>query len=214
MARMLRSIFGSLAIAAASVMVLAQAPTPDTKKTDDKKEEKKDEKKDAPSVPNSFFPSKKGTKWSYANGESKIEMAIGEKGSLETLVNGKKVAEETIEVKADGIYRTKVNGVSIEPAIKVLQLPLSDKDVSWDVSSKLNAQEIKGKFTQKAAKEKYKKGTIEGDAVVVDGPEFMIATAKCSIKQWFIDGKYVCKMVYSIAGNESMIELTDFVEGK
>jgi hypothetical protein len=141
-------------------------------------------------------------------------MTFGDGNTLDTLVGGKKVASETIEAKADGIYRTKVNGVAIEPAIKIFHLPVSDKDVSWDVASKLNAQEIKGKFTQKGTKEKFKMGTTDLDAVVVDGPEFTIANAKCSIKQWFVDGKYVVKMVYSIAGNESMIELTNYTDGK
>jgi hypothetical protein len=205
MRRLFRSLLGSMAVAVASVAVIGQTPPAGG--------EKKAETPAAPGAAN-FFPNKKGTKWIYKNGENKIEMTIGDGNTLDTLVSGKKVASETIEVKPDGVYRTKVNGVAIEPAIKVLHLPLSTKDESWDVNSKLNAQEIKGKFTQKAAKEKFKLGTTELDAVVVDGPEFTIANAKCTIKQWFVDGKYVVKMVYSIAGNESMIELESFTDAK
>ena len=205
MPRLLRSFIGSFVIAAASAVVIAQTPPAGGEKKAEAAQ---------PAATSNYFPSKKGTKWIYKNGENKIEMAIGDGNALETMVGGKKVAAETVEVKADGIYRTKVNGVAIEPAIKIMSLPVTDKDVSWEVDSKLNAQQIKGKFTQKAAKEKYKMGATELDAVVVDGPEFSIANAKCSIKQWFVEGKYVVKMVYSIAGNDSMIELTEFVEAK
>lgn len=206
MPRLFRSMIGSFCVAAACAALVAQTPPAGG--------EKKAETAQAPAGSSTWFPAKKGTKWVYKNGENKIEMAIGDANALETMVGGKKVAAETVEVKADGIYRTKVNGVAIDPPVKIMHLPVSDKDVSWDVASKLNAQEIKGKFTQKGAREKLKLGTVEYDTVVVDGPEFMIANAKCAIKQWFADGKYVVKMVYSIAGNESMIELAEFVEAK
>jgi hypothetical protein len=203
MRRLSRSLFGAFFVAAACAAVVAQPPagTP------------------APAAQppagasSTFFPSKKGTKWVYKVAENNIDVVADAGGKLDTQVGGKTVASETIEVKADGVYRTKVNNVAVEPPVKILTLP-ADKDANWTVDSKLNGQAIKGKFTQKAAKEKAKVPAGEFDCVVVDGPEFEIAGAKCGIKYWFADGKYVVKMIYNIAGNEALLELKEYTEGK
>lgn len=206
-----------------SSLIAAQAPQEKApEKAAEKQAEKAPEKAAAaPAAPaaaanvaTGYMPAVKGTGWTYKSGENTIEMVIGETGTLDTMVAGKKVASETIETKADGIYRTKVNGVAIEPPVKIMALPADGKDVNWDVASKLNAQEIKGKFTQKGTKEKI---TVMGqpvEAILVEGNEFSIANTKCTVKQWFVDGKFMVKMVYSIAGNESMIELTGFKPAK
>lgn len=205
MRRLFRSLFGAILVSTACAVVVAQPPagTPAPAAG-----------QPAPAAGSTgFFPSKKGTKWVYKVGENTIDVVADASGKLDTLVGGKSVASETIEVKADGIYRTKVNNVAIEPAVKILALP-ADKDANWNIESKLNGQVIKGKFTQKAAKEKAKVPAGEFDCVVVDGPDFEIAGAKCGIKYWFADGKYVVKMVYNIAGNEALLELKEFVEAK
>jgi hypothetical protein len=218
MSRKFRLMIASIATATLSTFIFAQEPKTGEAKTGDAKAA--EAKKDAPAAPapapaapaasTGFFPNAKGNSWQYKSGENQIELVIGDAGTLDTMVGGKKVASETIEVKPDGIYRTKVNGVSVEPAVKLLALPIDTKDVSWEVSSKLNAQEIKGKFTQKGNKEKIKILDKEYETVYVEGLDFTIANTKCTLKQWFAEGKYLVKMVYSIGGNESMIELKEF----
>lgn len=202
MRRLFRPLFGAILVSFACVAVSAQTP-PATPPAGGQ----------PPAAAANFFPSKKGTKWVYKVSENAIEVVADAGGVLDTMVSGKKVASETIEAKADGIYRTKVNNVAIEPAVKIMSLP-ADKDATWKVDSKLNGQVIKGEFKQKAAKEKATVAAGQFDCVVVDGPEFEIAGAKCGIKYWFADGKYVVKMVYNIAGNEALLELKEFVEAK
>ncbi|MFO0935300.1 MAG: hypothetical protein U0798_02155 [Gemmataceae bacterium] len=219
MRRLFRPMFGAFLVSAScAALVVAQTPPAGTTPPAGGAPAKAPAQptKDAPAAAattSNFFPSKKGTKWVYKVAENSIEVAAGEGGKLDTLVGGKTVASETIEVKADGIYRTKVNNVAIEPPVKILALP-ADKDANWTVESKLNGQAIKGKFTQKGAKEKVTVPAGQFDCVVVDGPDFDIAGAKCGIKYWFADGKYVVKMVYNIAGNEALLELKEFTEAK
>jgi hypothetical protein len=190
-----RLLLGSLCVVVSATVVAQQTPT------------------QKPAAAPDYFPNKKGTKWVYTVGKNAIDVVADVDGRLDTMVEGKTVAAETIEVKADGIYRTKVNSTLIEPAVKILSLP-ADKDATWNVNSMLNGQAIKGKFTQKAKTEKVKVAAGEFDCVVVDGPEFEIAGAKCGIRYYFADGKYVVKMIYSIAGNEAMLELKEFVPAK
>lgn len=203
MRRLFRPLFGAILVSFACVAVSAQTPPAGAPAGAGQ----------PPAAAANFFPSKKGTKWVYKVSENAIDVVADTGGVLDTMVSGKKVASETIEVKADGIYRTKVNNVAIEPAVKIMALP-ADKDANWKVDSKLNGQAIKGEFKQKGAKEKAKVAAGEFDCVVVDGPDFEIAGAKCGIKYWFADGKYVVKMVYNIAGNEALLELKEFVEAK
>lgn len=203
MRRLFRPLFGAILVSAACVAVSAQTPPAGAAAG----------AAQPPAAASNFFPSKKGTKWVYKVSENAIEVVADAGGVLDTMVSGKKVASETIEAKADGIYRTKVNNVAIEPPVKIMALP-ADKDANWKVDSKLNGQAIKGEFKQKGAKEKTKVAAGEFDCVVVDGPDFEIAGAKCGIKYWFADGKYVVKMVYNIAGNEALLELKEFAEAK
>jgi hypothetical protein len=204
MRRLYRPLFGAILVSFACVAVSAQTPPAGTPPAGAAQ---------PPAGAVNFFPNKKGTKWVYKVSENAIDVVADTGGVLDTMVSGKKVASETIEVKADGIYRTKVNNVAIEPAVKIMALP-ADKDANWKIDSKLNGQAIKGEFKQKGAKEKAKVAAGEFDCVVVDGPDFEIAGAKCGIKYWFADGKYVVKMVYNIAGNEALLELKEFVEVK
>jgi hypothetical protein len=168
-----------------------------------------------------FYPLKKDTKWVYKVGETTIEVKVAEAGKddakLDTLVNGKVVASETVAVKADGVYRTKINATEIKPAVKILDLKDGKavaKGTKWDVTAKIQDQNIKGTFTVKDDKEKVKVPLGEFDALVVDGPDFEIAGSKATVKYWFVPGKGVVKLSYSIGGNESVLELKEFAEGK
>jgi hypothetical protein len=169
-----------------------------------------------------FFPVKKDTKWVYKVGETTIEVKVtatdkpGE-AKLDTVVNGKAVASEVVEVKADGIYRTKINTTPIEPPVKFLELAEgkpAKKGASWKVDSKIQQQAVKGTFTVKEDAEKIKVPAGDFDTVVVDGPEFEIAGTKTAVKYWFAAGKGIVKLSYSIGGNEAVLELKEYAEGK
>lgn len=167
-----------------------------------------------------FYPSKKDTKWVYKAGETEIEVKVTEvkegEIKLDTIVNNKQVASESLQIKEDGIYRTKINTTPVEPPVKFFQFAdgkPADKGATWDVDSKIQQQSVKGKFTVKDT-EKVKVPGGEFDAIVIDGPDFEIAGTKTSVTYWFAEGKGIVKLKYGIGGNDAVLELKEFTEGK
>lgn len=168
-----------------------------------------------------LYPLKKDTKWVYKVGETtitvKVTAADANGATLETLVNDKPVASEVIQVKADGVYRTKINKADITPPVLILKLKDGKavaKGEKWDVKSKIQDQEVKGTFTVKDDAEAVKVPGGDFKAVVVDGPDFEIAGTKTGVKYWFTSGKGIVKLTYNIAGNEAVLELKEYTEGK
>ncbi len=196
MLRTLRLAVGAGVVLVAST-VLAQAPTLD------------------------LFPLKAKSKWVYkvADQEVVVEVTGTEKlnneecTKLDTKVGGQVKATELYFVKADGVYRAKVKDDKIDPPVKILALPVK-KDNSWKVDSKVGAQTVKGEFKIKDEKEKVKVPAGDFEAVVVEGADFDIAGTKTTVKQWFVQGKGIVKLSYSIQGTESILELKEYTEGK
>jgi hypothetical protein len=204
MRRMTRVVVGAVFVLAASTAVVAQ----------DQKTE---------GTPTSeYYPLKVGNKWVYKVGETttiemKVEKIENGEATLNTYVNQKQVASEAIKVEEDGIYRTKINNTPISPPVKFLGLP-PEKGKEWIVDSKITVagQEhaIKGKFVIKDDKENVKIREKDYETVMVEGADFDIAGTKTSVKYWFAPSKGVVKLTYNIAGNEAVLELTEFVDGK
>ena len=204
MRRLTRIVTGAVVVLAASTAVVAQQPT-------------------AGGTPGAeYYPLKQGNKWVYKVGdvttiEMKVEKLDAGEATLNTYVNGKQVASEAVKADKDGILRTKINNTPITPPVKFLALPVK-KGAEWTVDSKITVagteHAIKGKFTIKDDKEKVKVRDKDYEAVVVDGPDFDIAGTKTAVKYWFAAGKGVVKLTYNIAGNEAVLELTEFTEGK
>ena len=204
MRRLTRIVVGAVVVLAASTAVVAQQPS-------------------AAGTPGSeYYPLKVGNKWVYKVGdtttiEMKVEKIDAGEATLNTYVNNKQVASEAVKVQADGILRTKINGTAINPPVKFLALPVKTGE-KWSVNSKITVtgQEhaIKGEFVVKNDKEKIKVKEKDYETVVVDGPEFDIAGTKTAVKYWFAANKGVVKLTYNIAGNEAVLELTEFTEGK
>ncbi|HVK18440.1 MAG TPA: hypothetical protein VM533_16010 [Fimbriiglobus sp.] len=168
-----------------------------------------------------FYPLKKDTKWVYKVGETTITVRVAsvapEGATLETLVNDKAVASEVIQVKADGVFRTQINKAKIEPPVMILKLEggkVAAKGAKWDVNSKIQDQPVKGSFSIVEDKEKVKVPAGEFESVVVNGPDFEIAGTKTGVKYWFAKDKGVVKLTYSIAGNDAVLELKEFTDGK
>ncbi len=195
MRRTVRLAFGAVVLLAASV-AMAQTPT-------------------------DYYPLKKDTKWVYKVGETTITVKVANSdangATLETLVNDKAVASEIIQAKSDGIFRTQINKAKIEPPVMILKLDggkVAAKGTKWDVNSKIADQPVKGSFTITDDKEKVKVPAGEFESVVVNGPDFEIAGTKTGVKYWFVKGKGVVKLTYSIAGNDAVLYLKEFTEGK
>ena len=168
-----------------------------------------------------FYPLKKDTKWVYKVGETTITVRVANAdangATLETLVNDKAVASEVIQVKSDGVFRTQINKAKIEPPVLILKLDggkVAAKGAKWDVNSKIQDQPVKGSFTITEDKEKVKVPAGEFESVVVNGPDFEIAGTKTGVKYWFAKDKGVVKLTYSIAGNDAVLELKEYTEGK
>ena len=149
-----------------------------------------------------YYPTAKGTEWTYKVGEATITVKVtdsSDKGAkLETIVNKKTVATETILVKEDGIYRTQINNDDVEPPVKILELkdgkPV-EKGTSWDIKSSIKDQSVEGKFTVTALDEKVTVGDKEYPTVVVDGPDFKIAQTNAGIKAWYAKDVGIVKLV-------------------
>jgi hypothetical protein len=168
-----------------------------------------------------LYPLKKDTKWVYKVGETTITVRVSNVdangATLETLVNDKAVASEVIQVKSDGVFRTQINKAKIEPPVMILKLnggKVGAKGDKWDVNSKIQDQPVKGSFTIAEDKEKVKVPAGEFESVVVNGPDFEIAGTKTGVKYWFAKDKGVVKLTYSIAGNDAVLELKEYTEGK
>ena len=198
MLRTLRSVIGA-AVVLATTSVLAQAPaTGDT-----------------------YYPLKAKTKWVYKVGDQTVEVEVvgTEKYKNEdatrvvTKVGGKEVASELYQTKADGIYRLKVKEDAIEPAVKVLALPVK-KDATWKVDSKVGNQTVKGEFKIKNDKDEVNVPAGKFDAVLVEGADLDVAGTKTTVRQWFAKDKGIVKLVYVIQGTESVLELKEYTEGK
>jgi hypothetical protein len=164
-----------------------------------------------------YFPTKAGTTWKYKAGDQVVEVKVADKTvkfnneecvKLETWVGGKEVASELCALRADGVYRVKVKDDKIDPAIKMLQLPVKKGD-SWKFNSKVGTQTVSGEYKVREDKEKVKIGDKEYEAVAVEGIELDVAGTKATVKLWFAKDKGIVKLTYKIADAETTLEMTE-----
>ncbi len=173
-----------------------------------------------PPAAGDYYPMKPGAKWVYKVGETTITVKVagadGDGTKLVTEVNGKEVASEVLQAKADGLYRTKINTAAITPPVQILKFTGGKvvKGDKWAVSSTVQNSPIKGEFMIKDDAEKLKVQGVDYTAVCVEGAEFDIAGTKTSVKQWFVPGKGVVKLMFNIQGSESVLELKESTDGK
>jgi len=174
----------------------------------------------APAATGDYFPMKAGAKWTYKVGEAIVTVKIAatdkDGTKVETEVNGKVVASEVLSVTPEGIVRTKINNSEIKPPVMILKLTggKATKGDKWTVNSTVQGQTVKGDFTTSNDKESVTVPYGKYDAVVVEGGDFDIAGTKTAIKYYFVPGKGIVKQSYSIQGNEAVLELKEYAEGK
>ena len=227
---MRKLLYALLPFALAGGLVFAQDPKPadpakpqDPKPADPKKPE--DPKPPAGTATTEYYPLTKGNKWTYTMGQTEVVVKVTDvdakdgSAKLVTEHSGKQVASETILVKADGVYRTKINDAPITDAgVKILNLKdgKATKGDKWDVKAKVGTSEVSGSFETKDAPATIKVAAGEyKDAVYVEGPKFTIAGTDTAVKYWFAPKVGVVKLSYSIGGTESTpLELKSFEAGK
>ena len=163
-----------------------------------------------------WYPLKKDTTWTYKVPGNSIVMKVTnpqdkDGAKVETLVNGKSIANEHIQVKDDGVYRTMINGLKPEQPVRFLKLPPKEGE-SWDVETKIQGQAVKGKFT--TSKEKVTVPAGSYDAFKVEGKDFDIAGMKTNITYWFADKVGIVKLSFSLGGTDAVLELEKYEPGK
>ena len=205
--------FALLSLVLLAGFVLAQEP----KKEEAKKEEPK---KDVPApvappagASSDYYPLVKGSKWTYTMGTTEVVVEVesidAKDGSakLVTKHQGKPVASETILVKADGIYRTKINDTAIDGAgIKILGLKdgKPTKGEKWAIAAKVQQSEVKGEFETKELEAVIKSPAgADLKAVFVEGPKFTIAGTETAVKYYFVPKQGIVQLSYTIGGTES-----------
>ncbi len=177
--------------------------------------------KDTPQA-EGYFPLKKGTKWTYKVGDNVVEVEVKksekvggeEQFQVDTSVGKEAKTTEWYAIRADGVYRTKVKDDKLDPAVKVLPLPIK-KDATWEVNSKVGAQTIKGTMKILADKEKVKIKDMDYETVMVEGKDMDIAGAKTTVRLWFAKDKGIVKAEFVLQTNEVVkLELTQYTEAK
>jgi formylmethanofuran dehydrogenase subunit D len=164
-----------------------------------------------------YFP----LKWTYKVQDQSVEVLVSgiekynneECTRVDTIVNGKVQASELYIVKTDGVYRVKVKDDRIDPPVKVLAIPPKKGD-SWEVKSKVGSQIVSGKFVTKEVSDKVVTPKGPFDAVLVEGVDLDVAGTKTTVKVWFAKGVGIVKLTYKIQDAESVLELTNYEEGK
>ncbi|HEY1187240.1 MAG TPA: hypothetical protein VGE74_06250 [Gemmata sp.] len=169
-----------------------------------------------------YFPLKVGTKWTYKVGDNTVEVRVAkadkvggeEQFQVDTIVGKDPKTTEWYVIKGDGVYRTKVKDDKLDPAVKVLALPIK-KDASWEISTKVGTQTIKGSMRVMNDKEKVKVGATEYETVLVEGKDLDIAGAKTTVRLWFAKGKGIVKEEFALQTGEVVkLEMTNYEEGK
>lgn len=200
---MRRTILGMLGLFIATTAILAQGAPPAPAGTE-------------------YFPLKKGSKWIYKLNDIEVTVQVGDtkngETKLETLSNGKVVASEDIKVDATGVYRTKINNAEIKDPVKILELKdgkPAAKGGKWAVKSKIQNQDVTGEFEIKDDKAAAKILTVDYTNVVyVEGAKLNVAGTETAVKYWFAPGKGIVKLSYTINGQEAVLELKSYEEGK
>ena len=222
---MRKMLFALLFAALTGGALVAIAQDPAKKPDEPKKEDPKPPTPPAAGTATDYYPLTKGSKWTYGMGQTEVTVKVDsvdpKDGSAKLITEhqGKQVASETILVKSDGVYRTKINDTAItDNGVKILDLNAgkAEKGKAWPVKAKVGNSELSGEFKTADVLASVKIGTVEyKDVVYVEGPKFTIAGTETSVKFWFAPKTGIVKLNYSISGVESTpLELKSFEAGK
>jgi len=166
-----------------------------------------------------YYPLKKDTVWTFKAPGGSVQMKVTGKekigtedaSKIETIVNGKSVATEHVVVREDGIYRVSINGQKPETPVKFFALP-PGKETSWEIKTKIQNQDVKGKFVAKEEDVTVPLGKYK--ARLVEGTDFEIAGMKTTVKYWFAEKVGIVKLSFSIGGQDAVLELEKYEPAK
>ena len=167
-----------------------------------------------------FYPIKVGTTWTYKVGDKKLSTRVArmeKKGKydcavIETIVDGNVVANEHVAVTKEGLYRVANNGQESKEPILFLKLP-AKKGESWEVKTDVGGEAVEGKFTEgeeeitvPLSKDKLKTVTSAG--------EFKINGQDTRFTLWLNEKYGIVKQQLNVGGQDLLLELEKFEEGK
>jgi hypothetical protein len=172
--------------------------------------------------PTDLYPLKLGNKWHYRvdggarEGTMVIHIAKIEKiddqmlARLEGVVRGKTVISEHLASTEKGVFRHRINGIEISPALCLIKYPVKDGE-SWETEIKVGEEMAKavcrvGKDEIEVPAGKYKTVTVKVD-IEQDG-------AKFTSTYWFVAGVGIVKQTFDIGGVKATLELEKFEAGK
>ena len=165
-----------------------------------------------------YYPLKVGTRWQYKVGANSIAVKVVKHEKvgdvncalLETTRDDQVLAAEHIGVKADGIYRYTIGPFKPDPPFRILKLPAKKGD-TWQVDTKIGAQEIKGSFSVTEEEVTVPAGKYKALSVVSKGletPDGNGNMVKLVFKFWFAEKAGMVKQTVQIGDRpEVAIEL-------
>jgi hypothetical protein len=170
-----------------------------------------------------WFPTLEGSAWHYRLGEKKLTIRVTaheKQGTLqcarlETSEKGSALAVQHVAETPAGIVRVMHNGEKVTPQLVFLKLPTA-KDQSWEVDSKIESPSgpviIKGNFT--ADEDDVKVPAGEFRKVLRVKAELKINDKPVTITSWYAERFGMVRQVVKIDGQDYLLELEKFEDGK
>jgi len=163
-----------------------------------------------------YFPLKVGTQWVYKTNEGKVTIQVAKHEEIGKLMaahlvgktaDGKQHSEYD-RVGSDGVYRVQAGGQNISPPLKILQLPVKDKD-TWQVDSNVLGKKLTGTF--KTSKTDL---TVLGkkytNVMMVESKDFQVDGQNVPHTYYFAKGIGIIKQVVTFANQNITVELESF----
>jgi hypothetical protein len=165
-----------------------------------------------------YYPLKVGNAWTYKVGENKVVMSVvriddGVAHIESSSAGGKITLTETLQTKADGIFRQEANGKKVVPDLKFLALP-SKNGETWEINSKIGDETMKGKFKVEEIAELTVGGKKYEKVIVVTGDDLDANGTKLNLVTHYARGVGMIKQSIKAGDQTILLELEEFKAGK
>lgn len=166
-----------------------------------------------------YFPLNSGDEWVYKYGEQEVRVVTRDvtdkdgvkTGTLVTYSGEREMATETIRVDRDGVHRTHINNVAVDPPLTMVSFD-PKRENRWAVQSKVQASELAGTYEVASRDEiEVPAGTFKAVNVVGD---LKIGGTPVVIKYWFAEGVGQVKVAYTLARSEQAMVLKAYNPAK
>ena len=167
-----------------------------------------------------YYPLAKGHTWTYLVGESEIVVVVTEfeeakdgtkTAKLTTQVAGKSVATASIRTGKDGIFRTHINDLAIEPPVQLLKFDKEDEE--WEIKSKMQTIEVTSSVKHLGEEKiEVKAGTYTAVKIRIKAD---LAMTKTEVTYWLVEDVGIAKLEFTAGENQrGSLNLKSFAPGK